>query len=253
MYWAPRATAGARWLPPLDATGVAAGTAGIAAGGFAGAGLAGAAALTGGAGGGAGVGAGGLRGGGWCRGRDGRRLGGLCRNRRCCRRGWWAAGVEGDLDAAVDIIRLHNRRCHVHFDRAASPLACGREIAALRVSSEDRIREGIGVGRVVALVDAHTRTRTCASDLERVGVGHPVELGDSRSRVAGPAVEQNVSTAVLLEDLVFAGAHRSVVAEQAAAAVAGAVAAIDVPRERSPWSAGRPQCKRRCTARRPTA
>ena len=66
-------------------------------------------------------------------------------------------------------------------------------------------------------------------DVERADVGHVIEAWRGRARALRAAVEQDVAAAVAVVDLVRGDARRAVVAEEAAAAVAGAVAAIDVP------------------------
>ncbi len=52
------------------------------------------------------------------------------------------------------------------------------------------------------------------------------------TRAASTAVDQDVAAAIPVIDLVRADAFRAVVAEEAAAAIAGAVAAIEIPGER---------------------
>src|SRR5207244_9051724 len=81
------------------------------------------------------------------------------------------------------------------------------------------------------LGDLHARPRRSASDGQALVTGQVIERGDRRIRAGRARVEEDVPAAVLLVDLVVAGAVSGIIAEETSAGVPGAVVAVEVRAE----------------------
>ena len=112
----------------------------------------------------------------------------------------------------------------------AAAAAADGEILPRRIAPENGVGDSVGIGRNPFIgVDEKADTGSLAVNAEGADIGDVIEPRDGRSRASRSAVDEDVAAAVLVVDLVRGDARRPVVAEEAAAPVTGAIAAINVP------------------------